>query len=246
MNAPAVESPPASIVIVNGDDFGRSAGINAGILECHDDGILTSASLMTLWPASAAAAAAAGTRPRLAIGLHVDLGEWIHTNGSWAPTYERVPLDDEHAVRAEVERQLRAFRRLLEREPTHLDSHQHVHRTAPVRTVLAEIAAELAIPLRHFCPAIRYCGEFFGQSNTGEKNLEALSVSALAGILRNLPRGTTELACHPGYAHDLATSYREERELEIQTLCDSRVRAAITTSALAVGSFADVRLAAPL
>jgi predicted glycoside hydrolase/deacetylase ChbG (UPF0249 family) len=196
---------------------------------------------MTLWPASTAAAAAAGSRPRLAIGLHVDLGEWVHTNASWTPTYERVSLTDEQAVRHEVERQLKAFRRLLGREPTHLDSHQHVHRSAPVKTVLAEIAAELAIPLRHFFPSIRYCGDFFGQSNTGEQHLEALSVGALAGILGNLPRGTTELACHPGYAYDLATSYREERELEVQTLCDPRVRAAITANALDLGSFADLR-----
>jgi predicted glycoside hydrolase/deacetylase ChbG (UPF0249 family) len=241
VSAPAAESRAVrAVIIVNGDDFGRSAGINAGILECHDNGILTSASLMTLWPASAAAAAAVRTRPRLAVGLHVDLGEWIYTNGSWAPTYERVPLDDEHAVRAEVERQLRTFRRLLEREPTHLDSHQHVHRSAPVKAVLTEVAAGLAIPLRHFCPSIRYCGDFFGQSNTGERHHEALSVAALTGILGALPAGTTELACHPGYAHDLATTYRDERELEIRTLCDPRVRTAITANALDLGSFADI------
>ena len=238
-----VAGATAGVVIVNGDDFGRSAGINAGILECHDNGILTSASLMTLWPASPAAAAAAGSRPRLSVGLHVDLGEWIHANGSWAPTYERVQLDDEQAVRTEVERQLRAFRRLLGREPTHLDSHQHVHRSAPAKAVLADVAAELAIPLRHFCPSISYCGDFFGQSNTGERHLEALSVGALIGILGNLPRGTTELACHPGYAHDLATTYREERELEIRTLCDPRVRSAIGTNGLVVGSFANIRCA---
>jgi predicted glycoside hydrolase/deacetylase ChbG (UPF0249 family) len=34
------------ILIVNGDDFGRTAGVNRGIIEAHQRGVLTSASLM--------------------------------------------------------------------------------------------------------------------------------------------------------------------------------------------------------
>ena len=79
----AIDESRAKTLIVNGDDFGRSLGINTGILQCHDEGILTSASLMTLWPASAAAAVAAKARPQLSIGLHVDLGEWIYTEKLW-------------------------------------------------------------------------------------------------------------------------------------------------------------------
>ena len=39
-------------VIVNADDFGQSAGINRGIVEAHERGIVTSASLMVRWPAA--------------------------------------------------------------------------------------------------------------------------------------------------------------------------------------------------
>ena len=35
--------------IVNVDDFGQSPGINRGIIEAHEHGIVTSASLMMRW-----------------------------------------------------------------------------------------------------------------------------------------------------------------------------------------------------
>ena len=39
-------------LIVNADDFGLSEGVNRGIIEAHERGIVTSASLMVLKPAS--------------------------------------------------------------------------------------------------------------------------------------------------------------------------------------------------
>ena len=43
-------------LIVNADDFGLSPGVNAGVARTHEEGILTSASLMVRRPAAAAAA----------------------------------------------------------------------------------------------------------------------------------------------------------------------------------------------
>ena len=233
-------SGEAVTLVVNGDDFGRSPGINRGILECHDRGILTSASLMTLWPAAMAAAAAARARPPLSVGLHVDLGESAYSNGAWQRTYVRVPIDDERAVRREVERQLRAFRRLLWTDPTHLDSHQHVHRAEPLRGILRDLADELGIPLRHESPLIRYRGDFYGQTSRAEPNHDALSVDSLVAVIESLAPGCVELGCHPGYAYDLVTDYRRERELEIRTLCDPRVRAAITRRLVRLVSFEEL------
>jgi predicted glycoside hydrolase/deacetylase ChbG (UPF0249 family) len=226
------------VLIVNADDFGRSAGINRGVLEAYDHGIVTSTSLMTLWPASAAAARAADRRPRLSVGLHVDLGEWIHQDGSWVPTYLRVPIADVAAIELELHRQLRAFRRLLGRDPTHLDSHQHVHLEEPVTSALGRLADDLGVPLRHRSADVRYCGDFFGQGNRGERHAEAIGVDGLLRTIEQLQPGVTELVCHPGYATDCATAYRREREVEVRTLCDPRVRAALEARHVTLRAFA--------
>ena len=192
---------------------------------------------MVRWPAAAEAAAYARERPDLALGLHFDLGEWIYREGAWLPAYEVVPADDSTVVMEEAARQLAAFRRLLGREPTHLDSHQHVHLREPVRSVLIEIAGELAIPLRHYEPKIRYCGDFYGQTGEGMPLPESISVDALIEIFAVLPPGVTELACHPGLDAELQSTYRNERVEELKVLCDPRVRATVTVKEIELCSF---------
>jgi len=64
------------LLIVNADDFGLSDGVNRGIVEAHERGIVTSASLMVWHDAARAAAAYARGRPQLDVGVHLDLGEW--------------------------------------------------------------------------------------------------------------------------------------------------------------------------
>ncbi len=224
-------------LIVNADDFGRSHGVNRGVIEAHEGGIVTSASLMVLWPAATEAAAYAGEHPDLALGLHFDLGEWVYRDGAWLPAYEVVPADDWPAVADEAARQLAAFRRLLGHDPTHLDSHQHVHLQEPVRSVLSEVAGELAVPLRHFDPRIRYCGAFYGQTGEGLPIPEGISVDALIEIFAALPSGVTELACHPGLDDKLQSTYRSERAEELKALCDPRVRAILAAKDIGLCSF---------
>jgi predicted glycoside hydrolase/deacetylase ChbG (UPF0249 family) len=224
-------------LVVNADDFGQSEGVTRGIIQTHERGIVTSASLMVLWPAAANAAAYARTQSSLSAGLHVDLGEWIWRDGVWASRYQRVDLEDTRAVEREVRAQLERCRDLLGRNPTHLDSHQHVHRREPVRATLVQIANELGVPLRHVTPGIRYCGDFYGQTATGEPLPDSITVDALVWSLVNLEPGVTELACHPGYADDLDTFYQKERSVEVRTLCADEVRALLADQHIQLMSF---------
>ena len=76
----------ARILIVNADDFGRSDAINRGVIRCHEDGIVTSASLMVRWPeAEGASVYARGSS--LSVVLHLDLGEWVYREGEWLSVY---------------------------------------------------------------------------------------------------------------------------------------------------------------
>jgi predicted glycoside hydrolase/deacetylase ChbG (UPF0249 family) len=226
--------------IVNADDFGQSAGINLGIVQAHERGIVTSASLMVRGHAASAAAAYARAHPQLSVGLHVDLGESVYRGGEWITLYERVDRQDDLAVEAEIRAQLALCRELLRRDPTHIDSHQHVHIEEPVRSILDNLAGELRVPLRHRSTRVRHDGRFYGQTNTGDPLAECISPAHLVEILRGLPEGVTEVACHPGCADDVVTMYRAERRLELAALCDPGVRRAVADEGIELISFADL------
>ena|SRR5215472_6527381 len=228
---------PRRYVIVNADDFGQSPGINRGVIRAHEQGIVTSASLMVRWPPAEQAAAYAREHPALSVGLHVDLSEWAYRDGAWVPLYQVVPADDSQAVRDELSRQLAEFRRLTGTDPTHIDSHQHVHRDEPTRSVLLDLARRMDIPLRHCSPDVNYCGEFYGQTAEGAPLSGRVTTDALIRILAALPAGVTELGCHPGFGEDLDTMYLNEREPEVQVLCDPRVQTALADLGIELCSF---------
>jgi predicted glycoside hydrolase/deacetylase ChbG (UPF0249 family) len=227
-------------LIVNADDFGRSAGVNTGVIKAHEQGVVTSASLMVRWPAAEAAGAYARDNPGLGLGLHLDLGEWVWGEGQWSPLYQVVDLEDPGAVESELESQLTAFRALVGRDPTHLDSHQHVHReiASQSASAFASLAERLDVPLRHKTAEIRYCGDLYGQTEEGAPLHDVITVERMIDLIRELPPGVTELVCHPGEGADHASIYAEEREQEVGVLCDPRVRAAIESEGIELASFA--------
>jgi chitin disaccharide deacetylase len=226
------------ILIVNADDFGRTPNVNAGIIRAHEHGIVTSATAMVRWPAAVDAAAYARRASTLDVGLHLDLGEWEFRHGAWTQTYEVVPVGDEALVAAEIERQLDQFVNLFGRPPTHLDSHQHVHQGAPVRGLLRDTGEHLGVPVRDITPGIGYRGDFYGQDGRGHPVPQAITVTALERLIRDLPPTVTELGCHPGEVGDLDSVYLHERAIEVETLCSPRVRRAIEESSVVLRGFA--------
>jgi predicted glycoside hydrolase/deacetylase ChbG (UPF0249 family) len=226
-------------LIVNADDVGLSAAVNAGIAAAHERGIVTSASLMVRQPAAEEAVAIAGEHPRLALGLHIDIGEWDYGSGEWTIAYQRCEPDDAAAVEEECRAQLRRFRELAGRPPTHLDSHQHTHMGEPVASVAARLAAELQVPLRD--RGIRYEGGFYGQSGKGVPYPEGITAEHLVELIAALPPGWTELGCHPGLGvGGEESSYAAEREIEVRSLCDPRVAAALGEQRVELRSFAEL------
>jgi predicted glycoside hydrolase/deacetylase ChbG (UPF0249 family) len=225
-------------LIVNADDFGRSASINEGIIIGHEHGIITSASLMVRWAAAAAAATYARADASLSVGLHVDLGEWEVDGGEWRQVYTVLVDTDAASVAAELERQLTAFEELMERLPTHLDSHHHVHNEEPARAVLMAAGERLGIPVRGFSPEVAYVGGFYGQYGRGEPYPEGISREHLLALIRGLQPGTSEIGCHPASAPELESSYAHERPIELSVLCDPVVSAALAEERIELCSFA--------
>jgi chitin disaccharide deacetylase len=218
-------------LIVNADDFGASTGINRAILDCHTRGIVTSASLMVTGRAVDEAVALSRDNPSLSIGLHWDV---------WGEDERGFDLDDHAAVRDEFERQLSGFERLMGRLPTHVDSHQHVHREPALRPLFSELVEPLGVPLRGD-GGVAFVGGFYGQWEWMVTDLDHVSVDFLQWILREeVLHGWTEISCHPGYVSPSFSSvYAYEREVEVQTLCDPRIRRTIDELDIRLASYAD-------
>jgi predicted glycoside hydrolase/deacetylase ChbG (UPF0249 family) len=197
-------------LIVNGDDFGMTPGVNLGIVEAHRLGILTSASLLVNRPASEAAAALARECPALSVGLHLELS---------ADAHERVD--------AQIERQVARFVELVLGLPTHIDAHHNVHHDPRLLPAVLARGQRTMIPVRGHSE-IRHVSRFYGQWG-GEIHLEQIGVETLVRVLdEDVRDGVTELGCHPGHVEPgFPSSYAAEREVELTTLCDERVRQAI-------------------
>jgi predicted glycoside hydrolase/deacetylase ChbG (UPF0249 family) len=202
-------------VIFNADDFGYSHGINRGILEGHERGVVTSATLVVNGAATEEAVRLARAHPDLAVGLHVNF-----TNEA----QRLVDLEDGEACRAELHRQYQHFCDLLGAKPTHLDSHQHVHRHHMRRRLFEELADGEDLQLRDRAPVV-FKGGFYGQWTYGVFEPERVSFEALERILRHeITEGIYEMSCHPGYYDEtLEAVYHREREHELRTLLDPRL-----------------------
>ena len=209
-------------LIVNADDYGASPGINAGVIQAHREGILTSASMMVDRPASEEAAELARSEAELGLGLHVVVDPTVAS------------------PEAEVERQFERFVELAGHAPTHIDAHHNAHRDEHLLPAFLALAKRVDVPLRGHC-GVHHISRFYGQWD-GETHLEGVSPDALRGIIATrLEDGFNELCCHPGYVDgELASSYTVEREAELQTLCDPAVAALIGEEAVRLATFREL------
>jgi predicted glycoside hydrolase/deacetylase ChbG (UPF0249 family) len=150
-------------LVVNADDLGLTLGVNDGIFDAHDHGILTSASLMASAAAATDAIRRAANRPSLGIGVHLTLVDGapmlppdhvptLQDDGRFHPSWRpfivacllgRVSMDD-------VERELTAQIEYVVSHgitPTHLDAHKHVHLFPPVFEIAVRLAERFLIPV---------------------------------------------------------------------------------------------------
>ncbi len=221
-------------LIVNADDFGASRGINRAILELHELGVVTSASLMMKMPAADDAVRLAKASPTLGVGLHVTLTD--------EDTVPSVDFDDAASCKAAIQAQIEAFSEQFDSLPTHLDTHQNVHRDPRLTPLFKDIARRYELPLREHS-AVRYFSNFYGQWD-GDFHPEQVGLETLLQMLETELRdgSITELSCHPGYVGaDFASPYHSERELELQTLSNPRLREFLRAEGVKLITFRDVQ-----
>jgi hopanoid biosynthesis associated protein HpnK len=146
-------------LIINGDDFGRSHSINQAIIESHEQGVLTSTSLMVSGQACTEAVNLAKNHPNLGVGLHLVL-----VCGQSVLPQEKIPhlvdrdqnfLNDpvkagltyqfNREARKELALEIRAQLEKFQETGlpmSHLDGHLHLHAHPVVLGIIKDLGLE--------------------------------------------------------------------------------------------------------
>lgn len=152
-----------SRLLVNADDFGISNRVNRAILESIESGLVTSASMMANMPGFEDAVSLLRTHPILSgrMGVHLNLTEghplsrpildcpfFCNDNGRFVYNRQRslfsLSRQEKNAVYEEMKIQLE---RVLDIgiQPTHLDSHHHVHTEWAIAPLVCRLGQEYRI-----------------------------------------------------------------------------------------------------
>ena len=198
-------TPGVRVLVVNGDDFGLTPGVNRGIVDAHRHGILTSASVFANAPASVEAFALAAQTPSLGVGVHLTLVDGVPIleasrvrtlapEGEFRPTWaafvaavlaRRVSAAEiEFELSAQIDRVRAAGVR-----PTHLDAHKHVHAYPPVFAIVVRLARRFGIRVvRVPCeqPALRLLASTVAAPRVRRQALENAALAPWAAEDRRL------------------------------------------------------------
>jgi len=147
-------------------------------------------------------------------------------------------------ARIELGTQIDAFRAIMGRFPTHLDSHHHVGRHPPILDLVLDFARALKVPVRSQDDLVRAAARERGLRTPdhfmGESGPEPYwSRERTLKHLASLPAGVSEFMTHPGYFdEDLAYSrYGKQRETEMAGLTGPEVREAIARHGIRLAHF---------
>jgi len=225
-------------------------------VEAHRRGVVTSATLLVNAPAAEEAAQVARENPGLGIGLHLaftglrsTLGpraipSLLTADGLLPPGPEGLARAKPEHVLLEARAQLRRFREILGRPPTHFDSHHHAHRLPVVLEAVLVLAWETGLPVRAASAEVhaqlrregirttdRFREDFFGPTAT---------VETLCRVIDEVGPGTTELMCHPGVVDDLlrqGSSYAQPRAAELVALTSAEARQTLQATGVKLVDF---------
>ena len=154
-------------LIINADDFGLTKDISDAIIYVFKMGNLSSTTLMTNMPSSSYAIKLAKENPKLGVGLHFNISEGKSSLGVSSLTnskgffWEKMPLIIKILfnrinmldIKNELDNQ---YNYLIKAgiNPTHIDSHQHIHMNPKVFKIVADFAKEKDLKIRITFPQV--------------------------------------------------------------------------------------------
>lgn len=232
-------------LIINGDDFGITHGCNLALIDCYQNGIMTSTSMMTNMPYAKEAARLWKDNPGLSVGLHFCLSAGKPLTGEYSCIKEDGTFDKAilyqpdgiclEEIRNELQAQYDRFVELNGCKPDHLNSHHGIEQIPGCGQILEEFSRRYDIPLRAFLNrkdwaeydtdfedcAIRLIRNSAAQGPVTPEDLMALFDEE---DLRS--EHAYELAAHPGYVdYDLLqlSSLTEGRAYDTHNFMSKRL-----------------------
>jgi chitin disaccharide deacetylase len=150
--------------IINADDFGLSKSVNQAIIQAHEQGILSSTSLMVTGAEAKAAITYAQQHPQLGVGLHLvvikgraalppsHIPHLVDAQGEFSRSPFGVGLRYQfsQAARQELAQEIRAQLEAFQQTGlplSHVDGHKHLHCHPVVLNILLDLAPEFSIPV---------------------------------------------------------------------------------------------------
>lgn len=227
-------------LIINADDFGYSRGINYGIIDAYNQGVVSSTTIMSNMPGFKHAVQLAKENEGLGIGIHLVLtcGNAL-TGVNKTITDEKGAFFNRDALTQacttnnidihEIEQEYIAqIENVIESgiNPTHLDSHHHTHELPNIFNIYLKMAKKYNLAIRIHCKdnipeeykdiksPDRLILDFFGEHITIPYLIEGLDKYKETNEL-------IEIMCHPGYLDKsvlMNTSYTIPRLNELEIL----------------------------
>ena len=247
-------------LIINADDFGFSKGINLGILESFENGVVSDTSLMCNMPGFEHAIELMKQYPILKVGIHfvtsvgpsLTKGKTISDeNGNLIHNQESIANCDEEELYAEYHAQLKKFL-ATGFTPDHIDWHW-CYTPVQVR-VAAKLAKEYNLPLRAETKEIEKYFEEQGLKYSKNmeqdfynytKEITTTADDLIEKIKKHLDNGDEEtcIMCHPAYVDQTVmtyTSYNLQRTHELVAVCDPKVKEFIKENNIELINFAQL------
>ena len=250
-----------NLLIVNADDFGLSRGQNYGIIEACRRGIVTSTTALVNGEAVEHAAQLSRDVPALGVGMHFvltlgmplsqmpgltrdgQLGKWI-----WElAEQDALPLEE---ITRELDCQFNRFVDVFGKEPTHIDSHHHVHMIPAIFPLVAEFARRKGVAMRvdRDVQALHglsffsvpttdgFSSAFYGEGIDEALFLKVLDDSAARG------EKSVEVMAHPAFVDNPVrkSAYCWPRLAELDVLTSASLKYAIAERGYRLGTFRDL------
>ncbi|MBI4115846.1 MAG: ChbG/HpnK family deacetylase [Candidatus Omnitrophica bacterium] len=241
-------------LIVNADDLNLTRGVTRSILQAHDEGIVTSTTALVNLPLEIETIRKVKKRNNLGVGIHLNV-----TLGSPVSRSARVPslikeegkfkrpadylkkMPQLREVVHEYEAQIELFQKHFGRKPDHFDTHHHLHDHPLFFQAVSHLASRWKVPVRRcqLVKDLKTTDYLFGNLSAQDywRKESFLSIAA------NLPIGTSEIGCHPGFCDSelrKISSMQDVRLEEFKLFSDRKLRKVLADFGIELIRFSDI------